>query len=68
VRRHKEQVESILKQHLSELLPAQPDRAAALAMQIAFLLEGAMARAGLEGSSARVIIARSMAYDMVKAL
>ncbi|WP_376873403.1 TetR/AcrR family transcriptional regulator [Albirhodobacter sp. R86504] len=68
VRRHKEQVESILQQHLLELLPAQPDRAAALAMQIAFLLEGAMARAGLEGSSARVIIARSMAYDMVKAL
>jgi AcrR family transcriptional regulator len=68
VRRHKEQVESILAQHLSELLPEEPDRVAALATQIAFLLEGAMARAGLEGSSARVIIARAMVDDMLKAL
>lgn len=68
VRRHKEQVESILEQHLSELLPEEPYRVAALAMQIAFLLEGAMARAGLEGSSARVITARAMVDDMFKAL
>ena len=68
VRRHKEQVESILAQHLSELLPEEPDRVAALATQIAFLLEGAMARAGLEGSSARVITARAMVDDMLKAL
>ena len=68
VRRHKEQVESILAQHLSELLPEEPYRVAALAMQIAFLLEGAMARAGLEGSSARVITARAMVDDMLKAL
>jgi AcrR family transcriptional regulator len=68
VRRHKEQVESILAQHLSELLPKKPDRVAALAAQIAFLLEGAMARAGLEGSSVRVIMARAMVDDMLKAL
>jgi len=68
VRRHKEQVESIFAQHLSELLPEEPDRVAALAAQIAFLLEGAMARAGLEGSSARVITARAMVDDMLKAL
>lgn len=68
VRQHKEQVESILAEHLSELLPEEPDRVAALAAQIAFLLEGAMARAGLEGSSARVITARAMVHDMLKAL
>jgi AcrR family transcriptional regulator len=68
VRRHKEQVERILAKHLSELLTEEPDRVAALAAQIAFLLEGAMARAGLEGSSARVITARAMVDDMLKAL
>lgn len=68
VRRHKEQVESILSQHLSDLIPDDPDRAALLASHIAFLLEGAMARAGLEGNSARVITARAMVTDMLKAL
>ncbi|MBI6630895.1 hypothetical protein [Pontibaca salina] len=65
---HKEQVESILAQHLSELLPDDPDRVAALAAQFAFLLEGAMARAGLEGSSARMVMARTMVRDILKAL
>lgn len=68
VRRHKEQVESILAQHLSQLLPDAPNRVAALAAQVAFLLEGAMARAGLEGSSARLIMARTMVRDMLKAI
>lgn len=68
VLRHKEQVESILAQHLSELVPDDADRVASLAAHIAFLLEGAMARAGLEGSSARVVSARAMASDMLKAL
>lgn len=68
VRRHKEQVESILAQHLSQLLPDDPSRVVALAAQIAFLLDGAMARAGLEGSSARVTMARAMVHDILKAL
>ncbi|OCX64542.1 TetR family transcriptional regulator [Thioclava sp. SK-1] len=68
VRRHKEQVESILAHHLSDLLPNQPDRVVNLAAMIAFLLEGAMVRAGLEGSSARVITARAMVYDMLEGL
>ncbi|WP_424932202.1 TetR/AcrR family transcriptional regulator [Amaricoccus macauensis] len=68
VRRHKEQVESILARHLSELLPDAPDRVATLAAHIAFILEGAMSRAGLEGSSARVIAARGMVENMLKAL
>ncbi len=36
VRRHKEQVESILSQHLSDLIPDDPDCAALLASHIAF--------------------------------
>ena len=68
VRRHKEQVEGILGQHLADLLPEDPARVATLAAQLSFLLEGSMARAGLEGNSARLIAARAMACDMLKAL
>ena len=68
VRRHKEQVESILARHLTDLLPDDAGRVATLAAHISFLLEGAMARAGLEGSSARLITARTMAADLLKGL
>lgn len=68
VRRHKEQVESILAQHLADLLPDDPQRVASLAAHIAFVLEGAMARAGLEGNSARVVSARALVSDMLGAL
>ncbi|MEP2952735.1 MAG: helix-turn-helix domain-containing protein [Sulfitobacter sp.] len=68
VRQHKEEVERILAQHLAELLPEAPDRAAATAAHLAFLLEGAMARAGLEGDSRRVRTARAMAKDMLRML
>ncbi|SOH92205.1 transcriptional regulator, TetR family [Monaibacterium marinum] len=68
VKRHKEQVESILAGHLSELLPNDPARVIILAAQISFLLEGAMSRAGLEGSSARVVMARVMVVDMLQGL
>lgn len=67
VRRHKEQVEDILTRHLAELLPQDPARASTMAAHIAFLLEGAMARAGLEGNSARVVAARGIVDDMLKA-
>lgn len=67
VRHHKEEVQAILAAHLSELI-ADDARAAHMARQMAFLLEGAMARAGLEGSSALVVEARRMASDMLEAL
>ena len=66
VRDHKEQVEQILTEHLAELTGA--DRAAELAEHFCFLLEGAMARAGLEGDQARLIRARQIAFGMVEAL
>jgi len=68
VRQHKEEVERILAQHLAELLPEAPERAAATAAHLAFLLEGAIARAGLEGDSRRVRTARAMAKDMLRML
>ena len=66
VRRHKEHVERILFEHLSSLT----DKAGAqrLAEHFSFLLEGAMARAGLEGESTRLRHARVFAAQMLAAL
>ncbi|WP_407547785.1 TetR/AcrR family transcriptional regulator [Streptomyces sp. Pv4-95] len=68
VRRHKEEVESLLSGHLEELLPGRPEEARAAGEQLAFLLEGAMARAGLEGAPTRLEHARTMAADLVDRL
>ncbi|PTW61550.1 TetR family transcriptional regulator [Breoghania corrubedonensis] len=68
VRRHKEEVDAILTRHLAVLLPDAPERVAALCEHLAFLVEGAMARAGLEGNGARVRHARKIAADMLAAL
>lgn len=68
VRRHKEEVEALLTGHLEELLPEHPDRARATAEHLAFLLEGAMARAGLEGEDTRLRHARAMAADLLDRL
>lgn len=68
VRHHKEEVEALLLAPLAELLPDDPAQAGRLARHLAFLLEGAMARAGLEGSGARLRDARAMASDLLEAL
>ncbi|MDI3403808.1 TetR/AcrR family transcriptional regulator [Streptomyces cavernicola] len=68
VRRHKEEVEQLLAGHLAELLPEQPERASELAEHLAFLLEGSMARAGLEGDGARVQRARALAATLLDTL
>ncbi|WP_339758871.1 TetR/AcrR family transcriptional regulator [uncultured Sulfitobacter sp.] len=65
VRRHKEQVEAILQSQLTLLLPNRTDRVETLAAHLAFLLEGAMTRAGLEGDASRLRSARDMAQDML---
>jgi AcrR family transcriptional regulator len=68
VRRHKEQVEQLLAGHLANLLPGRPDEARALAEHLSFLLEGAMARAGLEGDAARLRHARQIAAGLLDRL
>ncbi|MFM9370908.1 TetR/AcrR family transcriptional regulator [Streptomyces sp. Da 82-17] len=68
VRRHKEEVEQLVAGHLAELLPERPDEARELAEHLAFLLEGSMARAGLEGDGARVRRARVLAESLLDAL
>jgi AcrR family transcriptional regulator len=68
VRAHKEEVEQLLTDHLEQLMPDRPDEARATAEHLSFLLEGAMARAGLEGDGDRVQHARSMAAALLDRL
>ena len=67
VRRHKEEVEALLAAHLAELDGVPAERVADLAEQLSFLLEGAMARAGLEGDSRRLHRVRGLALQLVDA-
>lgn len=68
VRRHKEQVQKLLSKHVAGLLPGREELAPGLAAHLAFLLEGAMARAGLEGHDAPLRDARSIAGQLLDAL
>jgi hypothetical protein len=68
VRRHKEEVEALLSGHLGELLPDRPKHAASLARHLAYLLEGSMVRAGLEGNDSCVKEARGIASGLIGSL
>ncbi|MBO3678870.1 TetR/AcrR family transcriptional regulator [Streptomyces sp. NEAU-YJ-81] len=68
VRRHKEEVERLIAGHLEELLPDRPDDVRTMAEHLSFLLEGAMARAGLEGDDNRLRHARAMAATLLDRL
>ncbi|MFF8732626.1 TetR/AcrR family transcriptional regulator [Streptomyces sp. NPDC015171] len=68
VRAHKEEVERLIAGHVTRLLPERPDEARVLAEHLAFLLEGAMARAGLDGDGERLRHARSMAAALLDRL
>lgn len=68
VRAHKEEVERLIAGHVEQLLPDAPETARATAEHLSFLLEGAMARAGLEGDGERVQHARSMAATLLERL
>lgn len=65
VRRHKEEVQELLLHHLNACFPHQPDRANALSWHLSFLLEGAMARAGLETQSRCVHDAQHIAKQLL---
>ena len=68
VRAHKEEVEGLFAGHLGELLRSRPAETRALAEHLSFLLEGAVARAGLEGDSARLHHARQLASALLDTL
>jgi len=65
VRQHKEEVEALLSEHLAELLGRPAGEAAPLARHLAFLLEGSMARAGLEGEDRCIREARGIAAGLI---
>ncbi|MDA8311098.1 MAG: TetR/AcrR family transcriptional regulator [Actinomycetota bacterium] len=65
VRRHKEEVEHLLAARLVELNGLRRPDAQRLAEQLSYLLEGAMARAGLEGHSDRLHRVRALALALV---
>lgn len=66
VRRHKEMVEGILAEHLRAM--TQPEQVETVAEHLAFLLEGAMSRAGLEGESDRLHRARQLGQQLLSQL
>ena len=66
VRAHKEQVEGILAENLASMTTEV--EALKLAEHFSFLLEGAVARAGLEGTPERLEHARAIALRMLAAL
>ena len=68
VRQHKEEVEGLLLKHVAELNPGQDEAAARVARHLAFVLEGAMARAGLEGEDRCLHEARMIAVRMLEGL
>jgi AcrR family transcriptional regulator len=68
VRQHKEEVEGLLRRHVAELLPQQDAEAGRVARHLAFLLEGSMARAGLEGEDRCLREARLIAVRMLEGL
>lgn len=68
VRRHKEEVETLLAEQLGEILPHAPERAAPVARHLAFLLEGSMVRAGLEGNDRCLREARQIAASLIGSL
>ncbi|GAA4692453.1 TetR/AcrR family transcriptional regulator [Pseudonocardia yuanmonensis] len=67
VRRHKEEVEALLATHLAEVDGLPAARVPDLAEHLSFLLEGAMARAGLEGASGRLHRVRELTLELVDA-
>jgi len=66
VRKHKEEVERLLQGHLSEIDSIPSTEIPGLAEHLAFLLEGAMSRAGLEGHGERVHHAKTIAAGILK--
>ncbi len=84
VRRHKEQVEGLVREPLVQLVASGSGADAAgvaassssstsaaadrLAEHLSFLLEGSMSRAGLEGGTLRLEHARALAVDLLDAL
>ena len=64
----KQEVERLFHQYLLELAPDDAARAKEAAEHLSFVLEGAMARAGLDGHDARLKTARRIAVSLLRDL
>ncbi|MCU4575986.1 TetR/AcrR family transcriptional regulator [Acinetobacter courvalinii] len=65
VKNHKDEIEAILAGHLNQLVH-DAERVKELALLLSFLLEGSIARAGLESSSDKVFAAKHMAQRLLE--
>ncbi len=65
VRQHKEQVQALLVDHLVQVGTLSMEQVADLGLQLSFILEGAMARAGLEGKVELMVRAKDLALAVV---
>ena len=65
VAHQKEEAEAHFREHLHALWPAEPVRAEETAQHLSFLLEGAMARAGLDGHDGHLKTARKLAAALL---
>ncbi|MCH7382573.1 TetR/AcrR family transcriptional regulator [Acinetobacter dispersus] len=64
VKQHKDEIEAILAGHLQQL-STNPQRVKELALLLSFILEGSIARAGLESSSDKVFAAKQMVQNLL---
>lgn len=64
----KQEVERLFHQYLLEMAPHDAERAEEAAEHLSFVLEGAMARAGLDGHDARLKAARRIAVSLLRDL
>ncbi|MCU4580472.1 TetR/AcrR family transcriptional regulator [Acinetobacter gyllenbergii] len=65
VKQHKDEIEAILAGHLQQL-SISPQRVKELALLLSFILEGSIARAGLESSSDKVFAAKQMVQNLLE--
>ena len=65
VKQHKDEIEAILAGHLQQL-STNPQRVKELALLLSFILEGSIARAGLESSSDKVFAAKQMVQNLLE--
>lgn len=66
VKKHKEEVEGLLQKHILEFPSMSQEKSLSVAEHLSFLLEGAMARAGLEGNGERINHARRIAIHVLE--
>lgn len=66
VNKHKQEVEQLFVLHLNDYLTGDHQQAELLAKHFSFLLEGAMARAGLEGNSNCLWQAQNIAISILQ--